>query len=275
MMSIDQVRPALGTKFQPAPGVLVLTASRLREFDTCRRRYFLASVLRLRTEGNSDATLDPSGELPMGRVEFGNVSAATVGSYVHEELHARHANPALHQQATPVRDDQPPLAVVDRAVQRHLELCPGQDGATYLGGELDLRWFIPGKLVLVNGRVDALWQHDDGILEVRDYKTGSALHELDNDIGALMYALLAAANHPGRPIRVSYEYLGNEPEAVADRLVSLDVTKQHLLLARHRLDSAVEQIRKEQQFLPTPDVHTCKWCPYASNCDAALKENLS
>jgi RecB family exonuclease len=271
-MSASSERLALGTKFQPAPGVLVLTASRLREFETCRRRYFLASVLKLRTEGNPDASLDPSGELPLGRVEFGNVSAATVGSYVHEELHARHEDPQLHQQTTPLCTDQPPLPVVDRAVQRHLALCPGQDGATYLGGEQDLRWFIPGKLVLVNGRIDALWQHDDGTIEVRDYKTGSALRNLDNDTGALIYALLVAANFPGRRIQVSYEYLGNEPESVADRVVTLDITKQHLLAARQRLDAAIEQIRREQQFSPTPDAQSCRWCPYTAHCDAAVKE---
>jgi RecB family exonuclease len=272
-MSDQGHRPALGTPFQPAPGVLVLTASRLREFETCKRRYFLANVLKLRSEGNPDASLDPTGELPHGQVEYGNVSAATVGSYVHEELRARHDNPALHAQATPVRDDQPPLRVVDRAVQRHLELCPGTDGAEYLAGEIDLRWFLPGKLVLLNGRIDALWQHDDGTIEVRDYKTGSPLSELQSDTGALMYALLTAANYPGRRIRISYEYLGNEPEATADRVVSLEVERTHLVAARQRLDQAVELIRREQQFPPSPEPHICRWCPYATHCDAVPTDN--
>jgi hypothetical protein len=265
-------RRALGATFQPAPGVLVLTASRLREFESCRRRYFLTNVLKLRTEGNPDAALDLSGELPRGGSDFGNVSAATVGSYVHEELRLRHEQPSVHQQSTSICSDQPPLAAVHSAVQRHLTLCPGQDGAIYLGGEMDLRWFIARKLVLVNGRVDALWQPDDGTIAVRDYKTGSPLSDLSDDIGALIYALLAAANYPGKRLRVSYEYLGSEPASSGDRVVSLDVTKQHLNFARHRLDQAVEHIRKEQQFLPTPQPHSCRWCPYATNCDAAPKE---
>ncbi len=274
---MPSARLPLGTPFQPAPGVIVLTASRLRQFEQCRRRYFLASVLNLRVDGNPDASLDPLGELPSGHVEFGNVSAATVGSYVHEELRARHDDPSLHAQTTAVCTDQPPLAVVDRAVQRHLQLCPGQDGATYLGGEVDLRWFLPGKAAFVNGRIDALWQHDDGTIEVRDYKTGErrdgASPDLSNDTGALLYALLVAANYPGRRIRVSYDYLGNEPEHADQRVASLDVERHHLRATRDLIDAAVQQIRKEQQFPPNPQQQVCRWCPYRPNCDAAHKES--
>ncbi len=266
--SVD--RAALGAPFQPAPSVLVLTASRLREFELCRRRYFLARVLNLRGEGNPDASLDPAGELPTGQFDRGGVSAATIGSYVHEELHARHSNPGVHHQLQQVRTDQPPTPAVGRAVQRHIDLCPGQDGAEYLGGELDLRWFIPGKATLVNGRIDALWRHSDGTIEVRDYKTGSPLTDLSDDTGALIYAILVAAHYPGTPILVTYEYLGNEPEAQADRLVSLQVTRQHLVAARQRIDTAIARIRTEQHFPATPSEHVCRWCPFRSNCDAAV-----
>ncbi len=262
-------RLPLGAKFQPAPSVLVITASRLREFDLCRRRYFLARVLNLRDETNPDASLDPAGELPNGRPDQSGVSASTIGSYVHEELHARHSNPGTHHQTNQVCAEQPPIPAVSRAVQRHLDLCPGQDGAEYVGGEIDLRWFIPGKATLVNGRIDALWRHPDGTVEVRDYKTGAPIAELGEDVGALIYAILVAAHYPGSPIRVTYEYLGNEPEAANDRLVSLDVTRQHLAAARQRIDTAIARIRTEQQFPPTPTEHVCKWCPFRTNCDAA------
>ncbi len=265
--TVDRV--PLGAKFQPAPGVLVLTASRLREFELCRRRYFLARVLNLRDESNPDASLDPAGELPTGQPDRSGVSASTIGSYVHEELHARHRTPGVHHQTAQVCTEQPPIPAVSRAVQRHLDLCPGQDGAEYLGGELDMRWFIPGKATLVNGRVDALWRHSDGTIEVRDYKTGAPVNDLADDTGALIYAILVAARYPGTPIRITYEYLGNEPEALNDRLVSLEVTRQHLVAARQRIDTAITRIRTEQNFPPTPSEHVCKWCPFRTNCDAA------
>jgi hypothetical protein len=264
-------RLPLGKTFQPAPGMLVLTASKLREFDLCRRRYFLARVLNMRVDGNPDASLDPTGELPNGRSDHGGVSAATIGTYVHEELHARHNPdaPGAHYQENPVRKDQPPIPAVDRAVQRHLSLCPGNDGATYLGGEMDLRWYLPGKATLVNGRIDALWKHDDGTIEVRDYKTGSPLADLAEETGALIYALLTAAHYPRHRIRITYEYLGNEPELTQDRVVTLDVERSHLRAGQDRLEHAISLIRKEQQFAPSPDANTCRFCPYRSNCDAA------
>ena len=266
--SLD-ARPVLGAGFQPAPGILVLTASKLREFDECRRRYFLSRVLNLRDESNPDASLDPTGELSRQPADRGGASAATVGSYVHEELNVRHNDPSLHHQKEAALPDRPPIPAVDKAVQRHLDLCPGQDGAQYLGGEVDLRWFIPGKATLINGRIDALWQHGDGTIEVRDYKTGSPLTDLSDDIGALIYAILVAAHYPGASIRVTYEYLGNEPEAIVDRLVSLDVTRSHLHTARQRIDTAINRIRSEQAFAPSPSEHRCRWCPFQRNCDAA------
>jgi hypothetical protein len=266
---MSSARVALGKKFQPAPGTLVLTASKMREFDQCRRRYFLARVLNLRVEGNPDASLDPTGELPSGKFEHGGVSAAMVGSYVHEELEERHRNQATHNQSDRVCTDQPPIVAVDNAVRRHLDLCPGSDGATYLGGELDWRWYLPGKATLVNGRIDALWKHDDDTIEIRDYKTGSPLTTLDDEVGALMYALLGAANYPGHRLLVSYEYLGNEPERREDRVVTMSVTRDHLSAGRDRLERTITQIRKEQEFDPSPDVNTCRHCPYQTHCDAA------
>lgn len=264
-------RLPLGKTFQPAPGMLVLSASKLREFDLCRRRYFLARVLNLRVEGNPDASLDPTGELPTGRAEHGGVSAATIGSYVHEELHARHQTPSAHHQSAALCTDQPPIQAVSRAVQRHLDLCPGQDGATYVAGELDLRWYLPGKATMVNGRIDALWEHDDGTIEVRDYKTGSPHASLDDETGALIYAVLVAAHYPGRKIRITYEYLGNEPELVKDRLVSLDVERKHLVAGKDRIEQAIGRIRQEQQFAPSPDENVCRHCPYQTNCDVAIR----
>jgi hypothetical protein len=262
-------RPVLGAKFQPAPGVLVLTASRLREFELCKRRYFLARVLNLRSDSGFDAVLDTTGELPRSSVDRGGASASSIGLYVHEELHVRHQTPALHHSPEMARSDQPPIPAVMRAVMTHLDLCPGQEGARYIDGEVDLRWFLAGKAALINGRIDALWQHEDGTVEVRDYKTGTPTNDLSDDTGALIYALLVAAHHPRVPVRITYEYLGNEPEQQSERLLTLEVTSDDLQRGRSRIESAINRIRTEQDFPPSPSDSVCRWCPFRARCDAA------
>jgi hypothetical protein len=196
-------------------------------------------------------------------------NAATIGMWVHEELHQRHQQPGSHHQTEPVIEDRPDDPSTTRAVMRHLDVCPGQDGARYLGGELDLRWFNRGKLVLLTGRVDALWEHDNGLIEVRDYKTGSAAahHERADDPAIEVYALLAAVQYPGRPIRVTYEFLGDRTDD-NERLHSIDVTVDLLRAARHRIERTAEMIRKEQQFAATPDARQCPRCPYQERCVA-------
>jgi CRISPR/Cas system-associated exonuclease Cas4 (RecB family) len=265
-------RTPLGAKFQPAPGLLVLSASRLKDFATCRHRYFLARVLQLRV-GIADVAdtteLWEDLDEPMRRRSFdGSPNGATVGLWVHEELEARHAAPETHHNEEPVIKDRPDDASAARAVHRHLDLCPGQDGARYLGGELDLRWFHPGKSVLLTGRVDALWQHDDGVIEVRDYKTGRT-EDLAADVAVEIYALLAAAHYPGKSLRITYEFLGDRVEEESQRTQSVEVTRALLLQAKNRVDRIADDIRREQSFPATPNALHCRQCPYRQHCHAA------
>jgi PD-(D/E)XK nuclease superfamily len=288
-MTTTAFRTPTGKMFQPAPEVLVLNASSLREFASCRLRFFLSSVLSLRGEAgvsspSEDLSLDRSGELPDG---FGpgpgggsgsDSSAAAVGMWVHAELHARHDMPGRHEDVGIVGED---VSTSDtrilQAVGHHQQRCPGSDGATYLGGERNLRWLITRKNILVTGRVDALWRHDDGVIEVRDYKTGTPSPSLDDDEGALVYALLAAANYPGRRVRITYEYLGtrSRPDVTAQhpdaRLLSLDVTREVLQRAMKLVDDTATLIRREQTFSAAPTEIGCRNCPFRANCQPAAE----
>ncbi len=245
----------LGAPFQPAPGLLVVSASKLRDFQSCRQRFHLAHVLGLRGDGDAD-------DLGTGP-----------GLHVHAELHARHAQPQSHDGPDHSNEETPDDPAVNRAIRAHMKLCPG-DTAQYLGGEIDLRWFAPGKALLITGRVDAMWRYPDGTLEVRDYKTGAVPDVLDNDAGALLYALLAATQPSGTPsfgtpsfgtpgrVRVVYERLGGERPGI----VSLDVTADVLTRARRAVFDLADDIRRERQFPASPHPARCRMCPFVSTC---------
>jgi RecB family exonuclease len=250
----------LGDPVQPASGMLVLNASKLKDFATCPRRYFLGSVLKL-----ARADTDEGGR-------------AQLGSAVHAELFARHEDMHTHDNLEPVDGSLGLTPAAMTMVRRHRALCPAKldprlgagpsgDEATYLGGERDLHWLIIRRAVLVTGRIDALWRHRDGTIEVRDYKTGACPESLAEDIGAQIYLLLAA-NLPERPtkIRVTYESLGrDEPQAV-----SIDADRSILANALRLVTEHAEHIRKERTFPAYPSAIACGTCPYQHLCPEAL-----
>jgi CRISPR/Cas system-associated exonuclease Cas4 (RecB family) len=250
---------SLGDPVQPASGMLVLNASKLKDFATCPRRYFLGSVLKL-----ARADTDEGGR-------------AQLGSAVHAELFARHEDMHTHDNSEPVDGSLGLTQTAMSMVRRHLELCPSrpkheesEETAHYLGGERDLHWLIIRRALLITGRIDALWRLRDGTIEVRDYKTGACPDSLAEDIGAQIYLLLAA-NLPERPtkIRVTYESLGRD-EA---QTVSIEATRSNLAQALRLVTDHAEHIRKERTFPAYPSVMACGTCPYAHLCPAAHRSN--
>ncbi len=242
----------LGDPMQPASGTLVLNTSRIRDFVTCPRQYFLTHVLRL------------------PRVESDVSGAGALGSAVHAELHARHdqsTNHARHDDESPVDESLGLEASAIALVRAHSKLCP-KDSATYVDGELDLWWFIPRKSLLLTGRIDALWEFPDGTIEVRDYKTGAAPSSLHNDIGAAIYLLLAV-NLPQKParVRIVYEALrGEEPNTV-----TLHANRTDLRAAYDNVIGMADHIRKERTFPATPSPVTCRSCGHRALCPASAQ----
>jgi CRISPR/Cas system-associated exonuclease Cas4 (RecB family) len=255
-MSTDQrAANSLGDPVQPASGVLVLNASKLKDFATCPRRYFLGSVLKL-----ARADTDEGGR-------------AQLGSAVHAELFARHEDMHTHDSSEPVDGSLGLGTTAMSMVRRHLDLCPANakhhdsgEEPVYLGGERDLHWLIIRRALLITGRIDALWRYPDGTIEVRDYKTGACPESLEEDIGAQIYLLLAA-NLPERPtkIRVTYESLRRDE----GQTVSIDATRSNLAQALQLVTSHAEHIRKERSFPAYPSTTACGTCPYQHLCPEA------
>lgn len=254
----------LGARFPTAPGLLAISPWRLREESACARRAYYAHVLGLRTAGGDANGLGSVGDDDMS----GPASdAALIGRESHAELHARHASPGAHDIEGTVRPDAVADAGVTNAVQRmvraHAEICPGRSGAAYLGGELDLVWFIHRKLILVTGRVDALWRAADGVIEVREYKTGrGAADSVADDPAPGIYGLLVRARHPDAEVRVVYELLGGD----APRPLEIEVTPA---LERRSIDVVLglaERLRTDRVFAPSPAPQQCRRCPYVRSC---------
>jgi RecB family exonuclease len=241
----------LGAAIQPASGLLILSASRIRSFLTCPRRFYLAHVLKVPAKDTDS-------------------DASVLGHAVHRELFERHLRPDTHNAEGVVADDVPTDSFITSRVAAHNTLCPHttSDNAAYLGGEVDLRWLVRSKNMLIVGRADALWRHSDGMLELRDYKTGQCPDALDTDFPALVYLLLAAT-HPSHPksVRVAYERLGPNPS-----LVTLDATTDLLRQTIENLKNLADQIRRERNFGATPSEAACGSCPYAGICPHAHRK---
>lgn len=240
--------PSLGDPFSIAPGMLVLNVSRIRDFEECPRRFLLRHVLHL---AGDDENIDDA--------------SASAGRQVHEELRARHQSPARHDDTVSVDDEGTGDPWVVARARAHAVLCP-RAHADYVGGEVDVRWLIARKNLLVTGRVDAIWRHLDGTLEVRDYKTGTCPDSLEDDVGAALYLLLAAAALPHRGrVRVTYESLAGEQP----RTASLDATAAHLRRAYELVIGAAERIRVEKAFVARPSATTCVRCSFSGMCPHA------
>jgi RecB family exonuclease len=244
-MSHDET---LGAAVQPASGLLVLSASRIRAFNACPRRFYLAHVLKVPAEDTDS-------------------DASVLGHAVHRELFERHFHPESHDADGVIADDVPMDSFITSRVAAHKLICPriNSEGVEYLGGEVDLRWLVRSKNMLIVGRADALWRHADGTLELRDYKTGQCPEALEDDLPALVYLLLAAT-YPSRPkaVRVAYERLGPSPS-----LIVLDATPDRLRRTIESLKTLADQIRRERNFNATPSEASCSSCPYSALCPHA------
>jgi PD-(D/E)XK nuclease superfamily len=246
----------LGEPFQPSPGVMVLTATKIRDFDACPRRFGLRHVLRL--EADAD-TGEVSEELALGLA-------------LHTELRLRHDHDlANHDEAGFVDPMSPSNPWIAQRVASHQTMCPSTmsgDAVTYIDGECDLQWFRSRRNVTVRGRIDALWLYNDGTLEVRDYKSGSVPQALDDDPAALLYGLLAlthpiaASKQRVSAVRVVYEVLRADQSRIVTLEVDADVIRRAVALVQ-RID---ERIRTEQRFEATPSLSACSHCPYRKSC---------
>jgi hypothetical protein len=233
------------------PGVLPLTPSAVEAFERCPRLWRSQHVL----------SVPPSdGSAP-----------GVHGQAVHDLLRQLHRDGPCDDPAR-IED----IVLAHGASERiHAELCSHArrcpSGAVSFGHE-----FTPSRLYnrpphfLASARIDAAWVHD-GLLDVRDYKTGSVWHvRVADDARARLQAWVLApiAEARGLRLRIRYEHLATEvdddPDDWEPDADDLEAVEQELVVL-------VSGIRAVQEWRGVADADVCRWCRYRSICpDSAL-----
>lgn len=230
------------------PQIVRLTPSNYADFLWCPRLYLNSALLRVPP---SDTGRSPD-----------------QGMLVHAVLERIHRAGSCRDDAhvrAVLADADADTAQMHGFVARHARRCPAHvDGQAH---EVDRVRFHrqPPPMFLASARIDAVWVHD-GLLDVRDYKTGSRRYErLADDPATRVQAWVMArdAKRRGLRLHIRYEYLqpeiDDDPEAWQPDDDDLDAIDAELC-------AAVERMWRDDdwQGVGAPDV--CGSCRYRSIC---------
>jgi hypothetical protein len=229
------------------PGLLSISPSSVASWNRCPRQWRNRVLLNLPRSDPQDG--------------------ASHGLLLHRLLHLVHRTGSCHD---PVHVDDVlgahhADARTTDEVRRHAERCPLD--AEAVGHEVEWARAHPGPPVfLATARFDAVWVHD-GILDVRDYKSGRvAGHPIAEDPQAQLQAWVAAPHAAGRGLRlrIRYEHLATE---VLEDPDAWEPTEEDLSAVESQLTSVVTAMLAERSFAGVNDAAVCAHCGYRSVCD--------
>lgn len=231
------------------PDIVPVSASALERWNRCPREYRNRDLLGL-PESNPGPPSD-------------------IGNLVHAMLRMVHERGSCRDQAYVDEllgahgfDGPGPIAGF---IERHARRCPSPGDASR--HELELARFhrAPAPMFMATGRLDAVWVHD-GMLDVRDYKTGGVhLERVGDDARARLQAWLAAplAARDGLRIRVRYEHLAAEVDDDPD---PYEPEPEELAEVEEELRRVVESVHAERDFAGVHDAAICGGCRYRGVC---------
>jgi hypothetical protein len=229
------------------PGLLSISPTSVATWTRCARQWRDRALLNLPAS-------DP-------------LDGASHGLLLHRLLHLVHRTGSCHD-AAHVDDVLGAHGADVRTrdeVRRHAERCPLD--AEAVGHEVEWARAHPGPPVfLATARFDAVWAHD-GILDVRDYKSGRvAEHPVHEDPQAQLQAWVAApqAVARGLRLRLRYEHLATE---VLEDPDPWEPTDDDLAGVEVKLTSVVAAMLAERTFAGVDDPAVCAHCGYRSICD--------
>lgn len=106
---------------------------------------------------------------------------------------------------------------------------------------------------------------------VIDYKTGKRFgNELKHGEQVQLYAIATAIREPWiKNITVELWYLD------LDELHANTYTRSQALSFVNSFDKRANKLTKAEEFLPQPNIFTCKWCPYGPNKDNVCPHGIT
>jgi hypothetical protein len=234
--------------------IVPISPSAIDDWERCPRLYLNRHVLRLPpSDGGTGAAL---------------------GNLVHDLLRYLHGLGDCHDESlrtvTLENHGVEHNSSVSSMLENHAQRCPSP--ARALGHELEVvRLSRRGPVWIGTGRLDAVWVHD-GILDVRDYKTGRPRDgTLGEDSRARFQAWLAQPLAPELQVRVRYEHLaddgGSDPieyEPDADDLARIEADVSQIV-------ELIRDAASRDAFVGVRETETCRTCSYRSICpDSAV-----
>jgi hypothetical protein len=229
------------------PQIVRLTPSSYADYQWCPRLYFNKHLLRV-TESDTGRSGDQ-------------------GLLVHEVLEQLHRNGSCHDDAhvgavlQSAAADTPQMRAF---VERHASRCPAEvEGQAH---EIDRVRFSRSKpMFLATARIDAVWIHD-GLLDVRDYKTGRLnVDHLADDPAACVQAWVMQrdAQRKGLRLQLRYEYL--QPEIDEDP-ETWEPGDDDLDAIGDALRATVARMWNDDDWNGVADLDACGSCRYRSIC---------
>jgi len=236
------------------PDIVVLTPSNYDDFTRCHRLFYASALLGLPKS-------DP-------------VASTDQGLIVHDMLWKIHDRGSCDDEAhvTDVLDGHGVnTKPVREMIARHSVRCP-ERATERAAHEVEVARFhrTPPPMFMATARIDAVWVHD-GLLDVRDYKTGGLYYDRVEDIPSAKvqaYLLSRRASERGLRLRLRYEYL--QPE-IDDDPDPWEVDDDTAAAVEEELRAAVELMWREEEWRGVADVDVCRTCRYRSICrDSAV-----
>jgi hypothetical protein len=238
--------------------VIQLGPTSVADWGRCRRLFRNRHLLRL-------PVITPAAR---GDVDGAGLDSGDRGQLLHALLQQVHERGDCHDhrfvgelvEGNVPGEPSPWLAMLER----HADRCPR--GATAVGHELELTRFVrrPGPMLLVTGRIDAVWEHD-GILDARDYKTGppATARVADHRQARVQAWLLEPeAARRGLRLRLRYEHLGDD----ADDPDPWDPDGDELRAVEAELVALAAAV-KAGPYPGVGDPGVCRWCDWRTTCD--------
>ncbi len=156
----------------------------------------------------------------------------------------------------------------EEMLARYYERYQPFDEGTLLGTELRLRLSLPDTPFKFTAIIDRLWKRDDGVVEIRDYKTGRRLakpHEEAFLYQMGLYQLAVQENYPQfEKIELAQHFLRMD-EVVSYRM-RLDELEELTEDIRVTVVEAIEAERLDE--FPPKESPLCHYCAYSSLCPA-------